>query len=65
MTFLEKMIMDQNNGKRILPGSKKYFFRNIYVLATWVKNLKLQKTGSIPLSYQKTDTKRNPWVAIY
>ena len=65
MTFLEKMIMNYNNGLRILPGSKKYFFCNIYVFATWVKNLKLQKTDSILLSYQKTDTKMKPWVATY
>ena len=65
MTFLEKMIMDYNNGLHILPGLKKIVFFATNVLATWVKNLKLQKTDTRPLSYQKTDTKRNPWVAIY
>ena len=58
MTFLEKMIMDYNNGLHILPGSKQiYLFHNKYVLATWAKNLTLQKTDSRHLSYQKTDTK--------
>ena len=45
-------------------GQKKYFFAT-NVVATWFKYLKLQKTDTRPFSYQKTDTKRNPWVAIY
>ena len=50
MTFLEKMVMDFDNGLHILTGSKNIDFTNI---------------DTRPLSYQKTDTKRNPWVAIY
>ena len=52
------MIMDYNNRLHILPGSKKKnLFRNKYVLATWVKNFRFQKTDFRTLSYQKTDTK--------
>ena len=40
MTFLEKMIMDYNNGLHILPGSKKniFFTTNMFLqvgLKTW------------------------------
>ena len=40
-----------------LGQKKKNLFHNKYVLARWVKNLRLQKTDSRHLSYQKTDTK--------
>ena len=31
----------------------------------WWLLFEFQKTDTRPFSYQKTDTKRNPWVAIY
>ena len=81
MTLLEKTINNDNNNalwiiilgfKWIIImhyifflGRKRYLFCNKYVLATWVKNFKLHKTNSRPLSYQKTYTKRNPWAAIH